>query len=200
MNTPESIIQIFPQPGAQKNYGNLLPNNQRQRRTCYALCHILYPVSAALASFFRMDSISTSFTFSFDLRNRAHFLPPRPVDSTAYLTPPSWHSMARANPLYRSVHRPPAHLEPPKAPAYRQSTRHCLRAIPCPLRQKPTRTIAQLSLQRRFPRAGKPEGPHVDDERPRRKSPSTEARCPAQHTSAPRHRLALSDSRSPHPP
>ena len=31
--------------------GNLLPNNQRQRRTCYALCHILYPVSAALASF-----------------------------------------------------------------------------------------------------------------------------------------------------
>jgi hypothetical protein len=41
--------------------GNLLPNNQRQRRTCYALCHILYPVSAALASFFRMDSISTSF-------------------------------------------------------------------------------------------------------------------------------------------
>jgi hypothetical protein len=140
-----------------------------------------------------MDSISTSFTFSFDLRNRAHFLPPRPVDSTAYLTPPSWHSMARANPLYRSVHRPPAHLEPPKAPAYRQSTRHCLRAIPCPLRQKPTRTIAQLSLQRRFPRAGKPEGPHVDDERPRRKSPSTEARCPAQHTSAPRLRLALSD-------
>jgi len=38
--------------------GNLLPNNLRQRRTCYALCHILYPVSAALASFFRMDSIS----------------------------------------------------------------------------------------------------------------------------------------------
>ena len=26
--------------------GKLLPNNQRQRRTCYALCHILYPVSA----------------------------------------------------------------------------------------------------------------------------------------------------------
>jgi len=26
--------------------GNLLPNNQRQRRTCYALCHILYHVSA----------------------------------------------------------------------------------------------------------------------------------------------------------
>ena len=44
-----------------REIGNLLPNNQRQRRTCYALCHILYPVSAALASFFRMDSISTSF-------------------------------------------------------------------------------------------------------------------------------------------
>jgi hypothetical protein len=39
-----------------------LPKNQRQRRTCYALCHILYPVSAALASFFRMDSISISFS------------------------------------------------------------------------------------------------------------------------------------------
>ena len=73
----------------EREIGNLLPNNQRQRRTCYALCHILYPVSAALASFFRMDSNSTSFTFSFDLRNRAHSLPPRPVDSTAYLTPPS---------------------------------------------------------------------------------------------------------------
>ena len=45
--------------------GNLLANNQRQRRTCYALCHILYPVSAALASFFRMGSISISFTFSY---------------------------------------------------------------------------------------------------------------------------------------
>ena len=82
--------------------GNLLPSNQRQRRTCYALCHILYPVSAAFASFFWMDSISTSFTFSFGLRNRAHFLPPRPVDSTAYLTPPSWASMARANLVHRS--------------------------------------------------------------------------------------------------
>ena len=28
-----------------REIGNLLPNNQRQRRTCYALCHILYPVS-----------------------------------------------------------------------------------------------------------------------------------------------------------
>ena len=26
--------------------GDLLPNNQRQRRTCYALCRTLYPVSA----------------------------------------------------------------------------------------------------------------------------------------------------------
>ena len=25
---------------------SLLPNNQRQRRTCYAVCHILHPVSA----------------------------------------------------------------------------------------------------------------------------------------------------------
>ena len=33
--------------------------NQRQRRTCYALCLILYPVSAAHTSIFRMDSNST---------------------------------------------------------------------------------------------------------------------------------------------
>ena len=41
--------------------GNLLPNSQRQHRTCYALCHILYPVSAAHTSIFRMDSNSTSY-------------------------------------------------------------------------------------------------------------------------------------------
>jgi len=26
---------------AERELGNLLPNNRRQRRTCYALCHIL---------------------------------------------------------------------------------------------------------------------------------------------------------------
>ena len=41
--------------------GNLLPNNRRQRRTCYALCHLLYPVSAAQTSIFRMDSNSISY-------------------------------------------------------------------------------------------------------------------------------------------
>ena len=39
---------------------NFLPNNQRQRRTCCALCHILFPVSAAHMSTFEMDSNSTS--------------------------------------------------------------------------------------------------------------------------------------------
>ena len=39
---------------------NLLPNNQRQRRTSYALCHILHPVPAAHTIIFRMDSNSTS--------------------------------------------------------------------------------------------------------------------------------------------
>jgi hypothetical protein len=38
-----------------------LPNNRRQRRTCYALCHILYPESAAHTSISRMDSNSTSY-------------------------------------------------------------------------------------------------------------------------------------------
>ena len=30
-------------PLTEGEIGNLLPNNQRQCRTCYALCHILYP-------------------------------------------------------------------------------------------------------------------------------------------------------------
>jgi len=38
-----------------------LPNNQRQRCTCYALCHALYPVSAAHTSIFRVDSNSTPY-------------------------------------------------------------------------------------------------------------------------------------------
>ena len=49
--------------------GILLPNNQPQHRTLhirqdvlpYALSWLLCPVSAALASIFRMDSISTSY-------------------------------------------------------------------------------------------------------------------------------------------
>ena len=40
--------------------GNLSPSDQRQRRTCDALCHILYPVSAAHTSIFRIDSNTTS--------------------------------------------------------------------------------------------------------------------------------------------
>ena len=47
---------------------DLLPNNQRQRRTCYALRHTLYPVSAAHMSNFRMDSNST-----FLLRGLQHY-------------------------------------------------------------------------------------------------------------------------------
>jgi len=48
-------------PPGGREIGNLLPNNRRQRRTYYALCHILYPVSAAHTSIFRMDSNSTSY-------------------------------------------------------------------------------------------------------------------------------------------
>ena len=44
-----------------REIGNLLPNNRRPRRTCYALCHTLYPVSAAHTSIFRMDSNSTCY-------------------------------------------------------------------------------------------------------------------------------------------
>ena len=44
-----------------REMGDSLPNNQRQRRTCYALCHILHPMSAAHTSILRMDSNSTSY-------------------------------------------------------------------------------------------------------------------------------------------
>ena len=50
----------LPSFAMRREIGDLLPNNQRQRRTCYALCDILYPVSAAHTSIFRMDSNSTS--------------------------------------------------------------------------------------------------------------------------------------------
>ena len=36
---------------------DLLPNSQRQHRTCYVLCHRMFSVSAAHTSIFRMDSI-----------------------------------------------------------------------------------------------------------------------------------------------
>ena len=54
------VFDILHFPG-QRNIGNLLPNNPRQRRACYTLCHILYPVSAAHMSIFWMDSNSTSY-------------------------------------------------------------------------------------------------------------------------------------------
>ena len=40
---------------------DLLPNNQRPCRTRYALCHILYPVSAAHTSIFLMNSNSNFY-------------------------------------------------------------------------------------------------------------------------------------------
>ena len=51
----------FPANPREKEIGDLLPNNQRQHRTCYALCHILYPVSAAQMRIFQMNSNSSSF-------------------------------------------------------------------------------------------------------------------------------------------
>ena len=55
----------------EREIGNLLPNNRRQRRTCYALCNILYPVSAAHTSIFRMDSNSTSYRWGKGKRFKA---------------------------------------------------------------------------------------------------------------------------------
>ena len=50
---------------SDREIANLLPKHQRQRRTCYALCHILCPVSAAHTSIFRVDSNSTSSSDTF---------------------------------------------------------------------------------------------------------------------------------------
>ena len=44
-----------------REIGNVLPEKLRQRRICYAFCHVLYPVSAAHTSIFRMDSKPTSY-------------------------------------------------------------------------------------------------------------------------------------------
>ena len=51
---------LSPTPVDGREIGNVLPNNQRQRRTCYILCHIQYPVSAAHTSTFRMGLNPTS--------------------------------------------------------------------------------------------------------------------------------------------
>ena len=51
----------------ERELGILLPHNQRQRRTCYALCHIRYPVSATHTSIFRIDSNSTFYKVQEDL-------------------------------------------------------------------------------------------------------------------------------------
>ena len=101
-------ILVLPREGLVfREIGNLLPNNRRQRRTCYALCHILYPVSAAHTSIFRMDSNSTSYSsrqphHACAFGNRG--LPPskkpqqysqRPRDTHSFTTVhASWHANA----------------------------------------------------------------------------------------------------------
>ena len=63
-------------PAPYREIGILLPNNRRQHRTLhiqkdvlpYALCSLLCPVPAAVASIFRMDSISTSYRLPMDGR------------------------------------------------------------------------------------------------------------------------------------
>ena len=47
-------------PCVRSEIGNSLPNNRRQRRTCYALSYILYPVSAAHTSIIGMNPSSRS--------------------------------------------------------------------------------------------------------------------------------------------
>ena len=42
---------------------SIMPNNQRQRRICYALCHILYPMSAANTSLFCLFWMDLNFKF-----------------------------------------------------------------------------------------------------------------------------------------
>ena len=70
-NLISKVVESTPNP--KEGFGILLPNNQRQHRTLNtekdvlpcALCWSLCPVSAALASIFRMDSLSNACTFPF---------------------------------------------------------------------------------------------------------------------------------------
>ena len=71
-----------------REIGISLPNNQRQHRTLHiqkdvlpcALCQLLCLVSAALASFSRMDSISTSCTSSSPPRKPLPWCHARPFE------------------------------------------------------------------------------------------------------------------------
>ena len=56
--TRSSAPQWHPAGCRWREISSLLPNNQHQRRTCYALCNILYPVPARI---FWMDANSTSY-------------------------------------------------------------------------------------------------------------------------------------------
>ena len=67
------LIGRLPSGLNRREIGNLLPNNRRQRRTCYAFCHIPYPVSAAHMSIFRNNSNSTSYRSNW--RERGQGLP-----------------------------------------------------------------------------------------------------------------------------
>ena len=72
---------------ASKEIGKILPNNQRQRRTCYALCRTLCTVSAAYMSFFLMNSNSTCYVaLKHELLQGylAHGTPPPPSRTLQY--------------------------------------------------------------------------------------------------------------------
>ena len=85
-----------------REIGNLLPNIQRQRCTCYALCHILYPVSAALTSIFQMDSNSTSYICRCDRHQAA----------TSSRSPTcTWNACRAGRRLHRTEMRPPPRLD-----------------------------------------------------------------------------------------
>ena len=58
-STPPCSLSARSPSRRSKRFGNLLPYNQRQRRSCNAMYHTPYPVSAAHTSIFRMDSNSS---------------------------------------------------------------------------------------------------------------------------------------------
>ena len=85
----------------RREIGILLTNNQGQRCTLhiqknvlpYGLCKLLCPVSAALASIFKMDSISTSYNVRSRGAQAAHVLhrenpTPQPTRASFYSRPP----------------------------------------------------------------------------------------------------------------
>ena len=130
-----------------REIGNLLPNNQRQRRTCLSTVLLTVPRVGRSYELFP-DGFDLHLLHLLLLPTYPCTLPTTPARRFHRLPYPpflGFHGLERTQNIAPYI-APPAHPEPPEAPAYRQSTRLWLRAIPCPPRQNPTRPAAPAPL------------------------------------------------------